>query len=71
MLAGGAAHTHEEAEGEQEGCPACGAPAVEAEPAAKVYLSLRRQVACIRTLCGLLGPNVEPGPATKVLLPLH
>lgn len=44
MLAGGASHTHDEAEGEQEGCPACGAPAVEAEPAAKVYLSLRRQV---------------------------
>jgi len=44
MLAGGAAHTHDEAEGEQEGCPACGAPSVEAEPAAKVYLSLRRQV---------------------------
>lgn len=59
MLLGGAAHTHDEAEGEQEGCPACGAPAVEAEPAAKVYLSLRRPVACIictpcavRSKCG-------------------
>lgn len=56
MLLGGAAHTHDEAEGEQEGCPACGAPAVEAEPAAKVYLSLRslvdrHELSCISVRC--------------------
>lgn len=43
MLGGAAAtpHTHGGAEA-ADGCPACGAAAVDAEPAAKVYLALRR-----------------------------
>lgn len=61
MLSGGpsaAAHSHSQGEGEAEGCPTCGAAAsaVDAEPAAKVYLSLRRlvdeyQLSCITVRC--------------------